>query len=180
MYATSTEPYYLLDSGEWRKYMDSDPEARLGFLRGFFDGDGAGLMPAYANTDVQLLEYIRQLLAELDIRTSPLILAIKKGSKAWHPKRRMWIERKNDVYVTYIYPEDHQRFLEKVGTSIPRRRYLIDFSIKRTRRYMDKIGERKEWWKICEILKKSIGRNMMKCRRTPAPPPLFPLLIIII
>ncbi|GBC70770.1 hypothetical protein HRbin02_00540 [Candidatus Calditenuaceae archaeon HR02] len=79
--ATSTELYYLLDSGEWRKYMDSDPEARLGFLGGFLDGDGIGLMPAYANTNVELLEYIRQLFAELGIRASPLMLMSKKGSK---------------------------------------------------------------------------------------------------
>ncbi|GBC72044.1 hypothetical protein HRbin02_01834 [Candidatus Calditenuaceae archaeon HR02] len=67
-----------------------------------------------------------------------------------------------------------------MGTSITRKRYFIELSTKAIRYYMDEIREKKEWWKICEILKKSIGRNMMKCRRTPAPPPLFPLLIIII
>ena len=58
---TSTELYYLLDGGEWGRYIDS--EARLGFVRGFFDGDGMGLIPAYANINIELLEYIRQILA---------------------------------------------------------------------------------------------------------------------
>ncbi|GBC71500.1 hypothetical protein HRbin02_01285 [Candidatus Calditenuaceae archaeon HR02] len=52
----------------------SNPDARLGFRRGFFDGGGVGLMPAYTNTDVELLEYNRQLLAELGVSMSPLII----------------------------------------------------------------------------------------------------------
>ncbi|GBC72109.1 hypothetical protein HRbin02_01904 [Candidatus Calditenuaceae archaeon HR02] len=45
----------------------------------------------------------------------------------------------------------------------------FELSTKMIRHYRDGIRERKEWWKICEILKKSIGRNMMRRRRKPAP-----------
>ncbi|GBC71458.1 hypothetical protein HRbin02_01241 [Candidatus Calditenuaceae archaeon HR02] len=80
-------------------------------------------MPAYANTAVELLEYIRQLPTGLGITTSPLILMAKKGSKSWSPKGQKWVESKKDVFVVYIHPEDYQRFLGKVGTSIPRKKY---------------------------------------------------------
>ncbi|GBC70843.1 hypothetical protein HRbin02_00615 [Candidatus Calditenuaceae archaeon HR02] len=42
------------------------------------------MMPAYTNTDVELLEYIRKLLAGLGIRTSQLILMAMKDSEQWH------------------------------------------------------------------------------------------------
>ncbi|GBC70728.1 hypothetical protein HRbin02_00497 [Candidatus Calditenuaceae archaeon HR02] len=53
-----------------------DSEANVRFSRSFFDGDGVGLMPAYANTNIESLEHIRQLLAEIGIKTSPLIREI--------------------------------------------------------------------------------------------------------
>ncbi|GBC72136.1 hypothetical protein HRbin02_01932 [Candidatus Calditenuaceae archaeon HR02] len=44
-------------------------------------------MPAYINTNVELLDYNRKILAEIGITTSPLIMWEKKGNKAWHPRR---------------------------------------------------------------------------------------------
>ncbi|GBC72104.1 hypothetical protein HRbin02_01898 [Candidatus Calditenuaceae archaeon HR02] len=47
--------------------------------------------------------------------------------------------------------------------------YLIKLSTKMIQYCMDEIREVKDWWEICEILKKSIGSNMMKHRRKPTP-----------
>ncbi|GBC70911.1 hypothetical protein HRbin02_00684 [Candidatus Calditenuaceae archaeon HR02] len=55
--------------------------------------------------------------------------------------------------------------MEKVGTSIPKKRCFIELSTKAIRYYMDEIRERKDWWEICEKLRRGIGRNMMKRRR---------------
>ena len=68
---------------------------------------------------------------------------------------------------------DYQRFLEKVGTSITKKGHLVELLIKMNRCCMDGIRERKDWWKICEMLQKSIGRRMMKLRRPPLIPPAY-------
>ena len=68
----------------------------------------------------------------------------------------------------YVHPEDYQRFLEQVETSIPKKRYLIKLSTKMIQFYMDGIRERKDWWMICKMLQRGIGRSMNKRRQKSA------------
>jgi len=68
------------------------------------------------------------------------------------------IERKKDTYTTYLHPEDYKRFLENLGTSIPRKRRLIELSMRVMQYYIDEIRSRDDWWMICRVLQKAIGK----------------------
>jgi len=165
-YAYSTDLYYLVTSGEWRQYIDKDSQAKRGLLRGFFDGDGIALFPSIMNSNTTILEYVRKLLEELEIRTSPPIIYARKGSKAWIAKRNAWLERKKDVYVIYIHPDDYRRFRDIIGTSIERKRKLLEFSI--TISYRTRKNFRGDWWSTCYMLQRSLGRNLMKGKKKQA------------
>lgn len=90
--------YNLLTSGKWRSSL-MGPEERRGFLDGYFDGDGGGLLPSYISSDVRVLEYIGELLQKEGIRTSPPLVSVKSGMVNNGIKI---IKTKHDVYITYI------------------------------------------------------------------------------
>jgi len=100
------------------------------FLRGFFDGDGSGFFVNLSNADLNLLSFIRYCLLRLGIRTSEPKLEKRRGTYAYNYQKKMWIVRKKDVYVVYVYPDDWQRFFGVVGTTLPRKRDQMKFSQK--------------------------------------------------
>lgn len=175
--ANSIILYQLIKTGEWRKHINTIGE-KTAFLKAFFDGDGTSLFPSYINTDLEKLEYIKELLTSIGIRTSTPILINEKGTTWWNNRTKKWITRKRDVYELYIHPEDYEKFLRRIGTSISRKRRLIKLSIKIVRHYMGQIMEKEDWWEVCRRLRAAIGRVIKSKKRKsnkPHPSNLFPL-----
>jgi len=101
----------MLKQQRWRNFNTTKEKAE--FLKGFFDGDGLALLPAYVNKDKDLLETSQRYLSDLGIRTSPI--------------HEFWTGR-TLVYIIDIHPDDYGAFKEKIRTSIKRKQCLLKLS----------------------------------------------------
>ena len=102
-----------------KPYIEHCEECIKAFLRGFFDGDGgSNVTLVYAcNTNRQLLEYIKELLEKIGVRTGKISIAIKAGTEHWARNRGI-IRAKKDCFQLNVNRKD---FLEKVGFTIKRK-----------------------------------------------------------
>lgn len=131
-YAYSLPLISIVKSGSWKSLL-THPDDKLGFLRGFFDGDGSGLFPSYVNSSQDVLDFTKGLLEDFGITTSPVV------------------QVKPRVYEVFIHPDSYTSFMELEPTVIPRKRSLIAFSIRYCSRYHYWKRHRYWWHGLIEL-----------------------------
>ena len=83
------------------------------FLRGFLDGDGSnsGKEVNVYNSDIEILEYVKQLLERLGVRTGKISINTKAGTE--HRKRSgEIIKTRKDCFQLRINRGDYMRRVE--------------------------------------------------------------------
>jgi len=113
-----------LDIEKLRQYIEYSVETITSFLRAFCDSEGyvdrRGNIYVY-NTDIKILNYIKELLLRLKIDvTGPHLLA-KKGIPFYDRKRGKTYYAKKDEYYLYIRVNSRGRFAELIGFTIRRK-----------------------------------------------------------
>jgi intein-encoded DNA endonuclease-like protein len=110
-------------------WIEYDVKCVCAFLRGFFDSEGCvsekGAVTA-SNTNLDLLEYVRSLLAGIGVETTEPRIRTRKGSLLL--KGTKTYVRKSDCYGVYVRVRSLQRFAEMIGFTISRK------SVRLTRR----------------------------------------------
>ena len=102
-----------------RPYIEHCEECVKAFLRGFFDGDGSnsGVQVKAYNSDEKLLEYIKQLLKKLEVRTGKISIATKAGTTS-RKRNSEVVKAKKDCFQLNV---NRRNFLEKIGFTIERK-----------------------------------------------------------
>jgi len=112
-----------------RKYVEHCIRCICAFLRGFFDGEGSidkdGRIRVY-NTDKSLLEYIKDLLNRLGIKTTEPKISIKAGTLMNYPRTNRTYYRRKDTYYLYVYAESRLRFYQLIGFTIKRKQQRLE------------------------------------------------------
>ncbi len=114
-----------LDLERLRKYIEYNEKTIISFLRGFFDAEGH-VSKAYGyiylcNSDLQLLNYVKQLLLKIRIEASGPHLSIRKGTPFYCKKNGKTYFRDGDKYLLYIKANSRQRFAKVIGFTIKRK-----------------------------------------------------------
>ena len=113
-----------LDIKKLRYYIEYNVETMTAFLRAFFDSEGCvdkNEKILVYNTDLDLLNYVKQLLLKLNIEVTGPHLIAKKGAPIYDRKKGKTYYRKEDVYYLYIRVNSRRRFAELVGFTIKRK-----------------------------------------------------------
>ena len=102
-----------------KPYIEHCEECVKAFLRGFFDGDGSnsGVQVKAYNSDEKLLEYIKQLLKKLEVRTGKISIATKAGTTS-RKRNSEVVKAKKDCFQLNV---NRRNFLEKIGFTIERK-----------------------------------------------------------
>jgi len=161
---SSYELYTIIrDKGRWKSVVAKSP---IGFIRGFFDGDGGALMPYFSLSDRELLRYLRQLLVkEFNIACSPIfpIPPSRDSTIDGHI-----IKPSKPHYRFLIHPKDYEKFYQLVNTPIRRKKHLLKLSIeiakgktflKMLSKYNDK------WWEYVERVRSGIAKTLARKRK---------------
>jgi len=124
-----------IDIDRIRQYVEHCIRCICAFLRGFFDSEGTvcgcGKIRVH-NTDESLLEYVKELLYRLGIKTTGPTLYSKAGTPIKnHKTGKTYFTRKHRHYL-YICTESRLRFYELIGFTIKRKqRRLEEYLIRR-------------------------------------------------
>jgi len=112
-----------------RRYIEHCIDCICTFLRGFFDSEGSidkdGEIQVY-NTDKSLLEYIKELLHRLGIKTTGPKRSTKAGTPIKNPKTGKTYFARKDVYYLYICAESRLRFYQLIGFTIKRKQQRLE------------------------------------------------------
>ncbi len=110
-----------LDIEKLRQYIEYSVETMTAFLRAFLGSEGCidkrGYIRVY-NTDLRLLNYVKQLLLKLNIEVTGPHLGTKKGTPIYNRKGGRTYYKKKDEYYLYIRASSTQRFAELIGFTI--------------------------------------------------------------
>ncbi len=113
-----------LDIDRLRYYIEYSVETMTSFLRAFFDSEGTvdknGNILVY-NTDLVILNYVKQLLLKLNIEATGPHLLIKRGTPFYDKKIGKTYYTRKDVYYLYIRASSRRRFAELIGFTIKRK-----------------------------------------------------------
>ena len=113
-----------LDIDRLRYYIEYSVETIVAFLRAFFDSEGCveknGNILVY-NTDLRILNYVKELLLKLNIDVTGPHLGRKKGKLIYDRKREKTYYRRRDAYYLYIRAKSRRRFTEPIVFTIKRK-----------------------------------------------------------
>jgi len=114
-----------LDIKKLRYYIEYNVETMTCFLRAFFDSEGhvdnrRGEIRVL-NTDLKTLNYVKELLLELNIQVTGPHLNIKRGTPIYNRMKGKTYYRNKDVYYLYIQADSRGRFAELIGFTIKRK-----------------------------------------------------------
>lgn len=105
-----------------KAWIECDVKCMSAFLRGFFDSEGCankkGAVTA-SNTNLDLLEYVRLLLARVGVETTYPRIKTRKGSIL--VKGEKTYVRKSDCYEIYVRSKSLPLFGQAVGFTILRK-----------------------------------------------------------
>jgi len=106
-------------------WIESEEEKRS-FIRGIYDSEGSLNKKRYQisinNTNKRLLEIVQIFLEELGIK-SKLSLHHRAGHVRYSKRYKRFITNRKDLWLIQIYKQVNvRRFLELIGSSIPRKR----------------------------------------------------------
>ncbi|MEM1948305.1 MAG: LAGLIDADG family homing endonuclease [Candidatus Caldarchaeum sp.] len=118
-----------IDIEKLKPYIEHDSRCTSAFLRGFFDSEGSvsenGSITV-CNTDIKLLEYVKQLLSKLGIEATGPRLSHKSGQIVVDPRTgKTGISRK-DLYLLYIRASSLPTYYRRVGFTIHRKRKRLE------------------------------------------------------
>ena len=117
-------------TGGWQRlktYIEHCYWCRASFLRALFDGEGTidrNRISIY-NTDLRLLQYIRQLLSKFEIETRNPYVHNLAGSILKDPRTGIFYERRKDCYTLSIGAVGGRQFARHIGFSIQRKNRLL-------------------------------------------------------
>jgi len=117
-------------TGGWqrlKRYIEHSYRCRASFLRALFDGEGTidrNRISIY-NTDLRLLQYIRQLLSKFEIETRNPYVHNLAGSILKDPRTGIFYERRKDCYTLSIGAVGGRQFARHIGFSIQRKNRLL-------------------------------------------------------
>jgi len=114
--------------------IENDTECKAAFLRGFFDSEGCvskfGAVIVY-NTDLILVEYVKQLLSSLGIETTGPRLYLKSGTAFRDLRTRKTYKSKKDAYELYVTADSLQTFYRLIGFTVRRKQQrLVDYLVR--------------------------------------------------
>ena len=113
-----------LDIDRLRYYIEYSVETMTAFLRAFFDSEGSveknGNIRVY-NTDLRILNYVKELLLKLNIEVTGPRLSVKKGTPIYDKKIGKTYYTTKDAYYLYIRANSRRRFAELIGFTIRRK-----------------------------------------------------------
>jgi len=113
-----------LDIEKLRYYIEYSVETMTAFLRAFFDSEGSveknGNIRVF-NTDLRILNYVKELLLRLNIEVTGPHLIVKSGTPFYDRKKGKTYYVKKDVYYLYIRVNSRGRFAELIGFTIRRK-----------------------------------------------------------
>jgi intein-encoded DNA endonuclease-like protein len=104
------------------------------FLKGFADSEGSVNEEGYIliyNTDLGLLEYIKDLLKHLDIESTRPWPARQQEEMFYDPKTMKKYVRNKDEYRIYIRANSNINFHEKIRFTIRRKQRRLENYIRR-------------------------------------------------
>ncbi|MEM1944320.1 MAG: LAGLIDADG family homing endonuclease [Nitrososphaerota archaeon] len=117
-----------------KRFVEHCSRCKSAFLKGFLDSEGCVSKKSEViiyNTNLGLLEYVKQLLESLGIGTTGPHLNNKHGMTLRNPKNGKIYTKKRDVYSVYIPAEYRLRFYQRIGFTIERKqRRLEDYLIR--------------------------------------------------
>jgi len=118
-----------IDIDRIRQYVGHCVRCICTFLRGFFDSEGGifgnGKIRVY-NSDKSLLEYIKDLLGRLGIKTTGPKISVKAGTPCKSPKTYKIFFARKDNYYLYVCAESRLRFYELIGFTIKRKQQRLE------------------------------------------------------
>ncbi len=113
-----------LDIEKLRKYIEYNVETITSFLRAFFDSEGTveknGNIRVY-NTDLRLLNYVKELLLKLKIQATGPYLCVKRGAPTYDRSVGKTYYTNKDTYYLYIRAKSRRRFAKIVGFTVKRK-----------------------------------------------------------
>ena len=122
-----------LKSDEWGGVIYTHPGD---FVKGFFDSEGSvskqvsGYKKHFAirmsNTDLYVVYYIKELLHSLNISTTVTTENRVGKNKTATLKNGCVITSKKDLHTLYVRAKSHTRFCNQVGSTIARKRMIMD------------------------------------------------------
>jgi len=121
-----------IDTDRIRQYIEHCIRCICAFLRGFFDSEGSigsidrnGEIRVY-NSDKSLLEYIKELLHRLGIKTTGPKLYSKAGTPLKNPTTGKTYFTRKHCYYLYVPAESRMMFYELVGFTIKRKQQRLE------------------------------------------------------
>ncbi len=123
-----------VDLDRLKKYIEHCDRCTASFLRGFFDSEGSVDERGYVllhNTDLRLLEYIKDLLRCLDIESTGPKPRRQQGKTFYDSKMLKRYTRKKECYYIRIRTNSSLRFYRKVGLTIRRKQKHLENYLRR-------------------------------------------------
>jgi intein-encoded DNA endonuclease-like protein len=112
-----------------RQYIEHCINCVSAFLWGFFDSEGSiygnGKIRVY-NSDKPLLEYIKDLLNRLGIKTTGPKIIVKAGTPCKSPTTGKTYFTRKDVSYLYIHAESRLRFYQLIGFTVKRKQQRLE------------------------------------------------------
>jgi len=103
-------------------YVEYCEETIAAFLKGFFDSEGTVDKKGFiyvSNSDLELLNYVKELLLKLNIKAAGPLLLLKNGT-LFNINGNTYY-RKRNVYCLYIRRGSQKRFTKLIGFTIRRK-----------------------------------------------------------
>jgi len=120
------------DINRIRQYVEHCTRCICAFLRGFFDSEatiksihGNGDIGVF-NTDKSLLEYVKDLLNRLGIKTTGPKLHVRAGTPIKILRTGKTYFAKKDCYYLYVLAESRLRFYQLIGFTIKRKQQRLE------------------------------------------------------
>ena len=154
----------IVITGAWKDFIRCCDLDRKEFLRASFNGDGVAVVPSYANSDVDLLNFIREILMYFKIQASAPVVVTSEGT-TWCVDHHL--TRRKTVYAIFIHPNDYEAFIKKIGTSILRKQRLLSLSLAITDSLAKVIEGKENWGEVLARIQRVIAK---KVRRKPSTP----------
>jgi len=112
-----------------RPYVEHCDDCLASFLGGFFDSEGtvskAGLI-SIANTDLEMLRYVRRLLGRLGIEAGEPRLTAPKGTPTYFPRMKKTYKKRRDCFVMWIRRHCNPTYHLRIGFTIKRKRRRLE------------------------------------------------------
>ncbi len=131
------------DIDRLRPYIEHCKRCMAAFLRGFIDSEGCVDRQGYIriiNTDLQLLQYVKELLQRLGIEATGPRPKTPRGTPFYDPRTGKMHTKKKDVYRLRICAAYIPKFYQKIGLTIERKKRRLEEYIRRRRQPLPHIS----------------------------------------